>query len=60
MAFNSFRPIRRFRISSLPAFVSKDQAEPFLRMGIGNGQSSFPTWRRTSSSPFFSREFFSS
>ena len=60
MAFNSFRPIRRFRNSSLPAFVSKDQAEPFLRMGIGNGQSSFPTWRRTLSSPFFSREFFSS
>jgi len=60
MVFNSFRPIRRFRISSLPAFVSKAQAEPFLRMGIGNGQSSFLTRRIASSSPFFSREFFSS
>ena len=29
MVFNSFRPIRRFRISSLPAFVSKDQDRTF-------------------------------
>src|SRR4029077_12067443 len=45
MTFNSLAPMRRNRISSRPASVSKDHCPSFLMSGIGSGQSSLPTDR---------------
>jgi len=60
MVFN-FVPARSGDSGSLPCLPScRSPGRTFLRMGIGNGQSSFLTRRIASSSPFFSREFFSS
>src|SRR5215467_6449137 len=45
MASSSLEPMRRKRISCLPALVSKDHFPFFCTIGIGSGQSSFPTER---------------
>src|SRR6267142_1893870 len=44
-AASSFLPMRRNRISSLPATVSKYHEPLFFTKGIGNGQFSAPTTR---------------
>ncbi len=50
MAASSFSPMRRNRISSLPASVSKYQEPRLFTKGIGNGQFSAPTTRVTAPS----------
>src|SRR6266850_3302296 len=47
MAASSFLPMRRNRISSLPAIVSKYHKPLFFTKGIGNGQFSAPMTRVT-------------
>ncbi len=50
---SSLRPIRRNRISSRPASVSKRQVSLRRTSGIGNGQSSSPSTSVALSSPSF-------
>ena len=51
MVASSFAPMRRVRISSLPAAVSKRQPLSVFTSGIGSGQSSLPVSRTIRSSP---------
>ena len=55
MAASSLRPIRRSRISSFPASVSKRQPPASFTSGTGNGQSSLPITSTRASGLFSSR-----
>src|SRR5208283_2952526 len=60
MADASFQPIRRYKISFLPASVSKYHTFPVFTNGIGYGQFLSPKYRVTVPSGSFTKRFISS